>query len=69
MFLLIATAHCLVKPVTFRHGYFVTVLVLLYTVYISLRHSNVNVVYIWFKYKDCMLCGRLKLYHVFIQEP
>ena len=32
--------------------------------YICVRYSNVNVVYIWFKYKDYMLYGRLNLYHV-----
>ena len=29
-----------------------------------MRYSNVNVVYIWFKYKDYMLYGGFKLYHV-----
>ena len=29
-------------------------------------YSNVNVVHIWFKYKDYMLYGRLKLYHVLL---
>ena len=31
-----------------------------------MRYSNVNVVYIWFKYKDYMLYDRLKLYHVLL---
>ena len=30
--------------------------------YTCVRYSNVNVVYIWFKYKDYMLYGRFKLY-------
>ena len=30
----------------------------------SLSGSNVNVVHIWFKYKDYMVYGRLKLCHV-----
>ena len=33
-----------------------------YIVYICVGCSNVNVVYIWFKYKDYMLYGRFKLY-------
>ena len=32
----------------------------------NMRYSNVTVVYIWFKYKDYMLYGRLKLYHVLL---
>ena len=37
-----------------------------YIVYICVRYFNVNVVYIWSKYKDYMLYGRLKLYHVLL---
>ena len=37
-----------------------------YIVYICVRYSNVNVVYIWFKHKDYMLYVRLKLYHVLL---
>ena len=30
----------------------------------KMRYSNINVVYVWFKYKDYMLYGGLKLCHV-----